>query len=498
MLVAKKISFFVALLVIIPMIFLLFSFTEVQTENWLHLIHFQLPTMLKSTAVLLVGVLLGTSLIALPLAYFQTFYQFPGRSLFEVLFLLPLAFPLYVYAAIGLTLFGLTGDITLWISKHTGLSPFLINIKNQFGLIQIFSFALYPYLYVTMREAFETHGGKVFEVATSLKIKKSVAIRKILLPITKPWYAAGIILIAMETLADFGASSMFNATTFTTGIYRSWFGLFSLATAEQVASMLMIIIFICVFFYKKFESKKNYSMAVKSISPKKKKLKGVKLVLLYLGYAIFLVAVVGVPFYFLFQKTILVLGGSRGDDFILSLQAPLYHSLYLSLIATIIILGLSYTMAYARRFQLKNSFDIFWFETSKLGYAIPGTILAVALYVPLNKIDQIIFGKSVLTFSLIPLFLGYTVRFVSIGLNPLEVSFKKLSSSHSSQIIVYGLSSLTQWKKIYFPLTVTTALSAFFLVFLELLKELPITLMTRPFGRDTLAVKIFEYTSEGD
>lgn len=454
--------------------------------------------MAKSSALLLGGVVVGTTLIALPLAFVQTFYEFPGRKIFEVLFLLPLAFPLYVYAAIGLTLFGLTGEVTLWISKHTGVSPFFLNIKNNLGLIQVFSFALYPYLYVTMREAFETHGAKTLEVATTLGIKKRKAFKNILLPLTRPWYAAGLTLIMMETLADFGASSMFNVNTFTTGIYRSWFGLFSLPTAAQIASLLISMVFICYFFYKRSENKINFSMASKGSFLRKNKIKGINLVFLYLGYSLFLFAVIGLPFYFLFQKTFNVLQNNFWEYFSSSLKDPLCNTLKLSFLAALIIIALSYLMAYAKRFEFKNRYADVWFETTKLGYAIPGTIMAVALYVPISKIEKFLFNKNAITFTLIPLFLGYTIRFLSIGLNPLEVSFKKLASSHLSSIKVFGLSKIIQWKKIFFPMTFSTALYAFFMVFLEVLKELPITLMTRPFGKDTLAVKIFEYTAEGD
>lgn len=498
MYLAKKISIIVFLFVILPIIYLLFSFTDIQIENWTHLIHYLLPDMLKSSTILLLGVIIGTSLIALPLAYIQTFYHFPGRKFFEILFLLPLAFPLYVYAAIGLTLFGLTGEVTLWIAKHTGISPFALNIKNNLGLIQVFSFALYPYLYVTMRESFETHGAKTLEVATILGIKKSKAIKNILLPLTRPWYAAGLTLIMMETLADFGASSMFNVNTFTTGIYRSWFGLFSLPTAAQIASLLISLIFICYFFYKRSEGKINFSMSAKSSAIKRAGIKGTKLILLYLGYSVFIFAVIGLPFYFLFQKTLSVLKNNFWTYFASSLQEPLYNSLILSFSAAFLIIILSYVMAYAKRFELNTSFDHLWFETSKLGYAIPGTIMAVALYVPLSKIEQALFGRNLITLTLIPLFLGYIIRFLSIGLNPLEVSFQKLANSHMASVTVFGINKWLQWKKIFFPLTMASAFNAFFMIFLEVLKELPITLMTRPFGKDTLAVKIFEYTSEGD
>ena len=498
MAIAKKISFLVFSLTIFPILYLLFSFSDIENENWHHLVNYLLPEMLKSSMILVIGVVIGTSLIALPLAYVQTFYKFKGKKIFEILFLLPLAFPLYVYAAIGLTLFGLTGDVTLWISSKTGLSPFLINIKNNLGLIQVFSFALYPYLYVTMREAFETHGAKTLEVATTLGIKKSHAIKNILLPLTRPWYAAGIILIIMETLADFGASSMFNITTFTTGIYRSWFGLFSLSTAAQIASILITIIFICYFFYKRSENKINFSMSSKSSPIKPTPLKGSKLILLYTVYCLFLFAVIGLPFIFLFNKTLAIIQGNFYEYFIQNLKAPLINTIELSASSALIIILLSFTMAYCKRFEINSKISNLWFEITKLGYAIPGTIMAVALYVPLSKLDKFLFNKNAITLSLIPLFLGYIIRFISIGTNPLEASFKKLSPSHLMSLKVFGLSRIERFKKIFFPLTFSTALYAFFMVFLEVLKELPITLMTRPFGRDTLAVKIYEYTSEGD
>lgn len=493
---SRILSFLVFLLVIIPVIFLAFSFREAEGENWNHLLHYLFPEMLKGTLLLVFGVVIGTTLIAAPLAYIHSFYHYPGKKILDAFFILPLAFPIYVYSAIGLSLFGLTGEVTSWLSLKFGISPFAIDIKNSLGLIQIFSFALYPYLYVALKEAFHIHGQQSFEVGSNLGLNKLKILSSILLPVSRPWYMAGIVLVIMETIADFGASSMFNVTTFTTGIYRAWFGMFSLPTAAQIASTLVTVVLVLYLIYKFFEYKKHYAMAAKPKEIKQTPIKGLKLVIFYLVLAIFLFATLFLPILFLLKNSYRVLLTNFTGVWE-SLHEPILNTLFLALTGSFIIVLISLSMAYFSRFKLKKM-ELVWFEISKMGYAIPGTILAVAIYVPLTKLDHFIFHKNVLTLSLVPLFLGYLIRFLPIGLNPLEATFKKIGDTHVAILNNLGISKLLRWKTIFIPLSFATISSSFFLVFLEVMKELPITLMTRPFGHDTLAVKIFEYTSEGD
>ncbi|MCK6596019.1 MAG: iron ABC transporter permease [Bacteriovoracaceae bacterium] len=493
---SRTLSFTIFLLVVIPVIFLAFSFREAQGENWSHLLQYLFPEMLKETLLLVLGVVVGTSLIATPLAYMHSFYSYPAKKILDAFFILPLAFPIYVYAAIGLSLFGLTGEVTLWLATKFGLSPFTIDIKNLLGLIQIFSFALYPYLYVALKEAFHIHGQQSFEVGGNLGLNRIKVISAILLPVSRPWFMAGIVLVIMETIADFGATSMFNVTTFTTGIYRAWFGMFSLPTAAQIASTLVTVVLILYLIYKFFEYKKHYAMAAKPKKIKEIPIKGIKLLLFYLVISIFLFATLFLPIIFLLKNSYRVLLTNFHGVWE-SLQGPILNTLFLALLGSTIIVLISLSMSYFSRFKLKR-YELVWFEISKMGYAIPGTILAVAIYVPLTHVDQFLFHKNVMTLSLIPLFLGYLIRFLPIALNPLEATFKKIGDTHIAILNNLGIKNVLRWKKIFLPLSFATISSSFFLVFLEVMKELPITLMTRPFGHDTLAVKIFEYTSEGD
>lgn len=493
---SRLFSLFIFILIIAPIIFLTLSFNEAQGENWSHFINYLFPQMSKETFILVLGVIIGTSTIAIPLAYLHTFYHYPGKKILDAFFILPMAFPIYVYAAISLSLFGLTGEITQIISLKFNISPLKLNIKNIFGLIQVFSFALYPYLYITLKEAFLIHGQHAFEVGANLGLTRLQIIRKILMPISLPWFMAGIALIIMETLADFGASSMFNVTTFTTSIYRAWFGMFSLTTASQIASILVLTIFILFLSYKYLENRKNYSMATKSKKINPKPIKGINLIFFYLIILTFISLTLFIPLVFLIKNSFHAIS-SNFESIYSFLKEPALNTLFLSIIGSTLVIIVSIILAYFSRFKLK-SFEIIWFEITKMGYAIPGTILAVAIYIPLTYLDKFIFNKNVLILTIIPLLIGYLIRFLPISLNPLEATFKKISNSQIAVMNNLGINKYLRWKIIYFPLSKSTIISSFFLVFLEIMKELPITLMTRPIGKDTLAVKIFEYTSEGD
>ncbi len=494
--IAKIISVLILLLVLTPILFLFLSFKNIDLENWNHLIKHILPSVSLNTLILILGTGILSTLISVMLSFLQAFYNFPFKQFFHILFILPLAFPIYVFASIALSLFGITGEFTLFLYNYFSISPLLINIKNIYGLILIYSLTLYPYLYVSLIDGFKVHGQKAFEIGTNLGLSKFQILWKILIPSIKPWYFAGITLIIMEILADYGASSLFNIDTFSTAIYKSWFGLFSIQTASQIACFLISSVFLVYYFLKSIENKKDFSMNLKSRKIKLKTLNK-KIILFLLPLLIlFLFLSLFLPLSFLFKSSLTYFLNTFTTNNSLYYDL-IKNTLNLSILGAIVVIVLSLILAICKHFYLNKNENTF-IDISKMGYAIPGAIMAVAIYVPLIHLDKLFFSKPYLTLTIAPLIIGYFIRFLSISLNPLEASFKKIGKSHLNILENLGISRFNRIRSIYFPLFFKSVLGAFFLVLLEIFKELPVTLMSRPFGYDTLATKIFEYTSEGN
>ncbi len=490
-----------AFLVLIPLAVLFSSFLVPSDGVWQHLIDTVLMELLLNTFWLVAGVGIGTTLLGVSLAWLTGVCDFPGRKLFDWALLLPLSIPPYVMAFVGVGLLDFTGPIQTQLRVWFG-PIWLPKIRSGGGLILVMTLALYPYVYAIARNAFISQGLNMLEVAQSLGHSRFSGFLRAALPIARPAVIAGLMLALMEAIADFGAVSIFNYDTFTTAIYKAWFGFYSLAAAAQLSSLLVLMVFAMLLLARRFRPP--------YISPRKNvvhgeriRLSGVFRLLAFAYAAMVFSAAFVVPL----AQIVLWAIGQAPRDLDRRFIEIFGRSLFLGGVSALLVSASALLLVYARKLKgdLLTRVTV---RLSTLGYALPGSVLAVGLFIPLIWLDRKIVGWAealfhlklgfFLTGTLVAMLLGYLVRFLAVAHGSLDSEMRQIPNSMDEAAKSLGLTTKNRLRKVYFPLLRGGLLTAATLVFVDVMKEMPITLMTRPFGWDTLSVRIFEMTSEGE
>ncbi len=489
----------IALITIIPLCVVLSSWLQPQPEIWQHLSEYVLPNVLKNTALLLLGVTVGVLLLGVTTAWLVTLCEFPGRRFFSWSLILPLAMPAYVLAFVLVGFLDFTGPVQSLIRDYFGDSSGFPQIRSTGGVILVMSLALYPYVFLLMRNAFETQGQKVLEASQMLGLSRRQSFWRVAMPMSRPWLVGGLSLALMETLADFGAVSIFNFDTFTTAIYKAWFSMFSLTAASQLASLLVMFVLVLAVFEQKARGVRRYQ--TKSHHQQRVRLGTFQKVLAFLFCSTILMLAFAVPvvqlIFWAWQEWSVDLD-SRYFSFV-------WHSILLaSLCATLVgVFSLSLGLI-KRRFQDRKTRLVV--QLAGLGYAIPGTVLAVGVFIPIAWLDNqliemlsafSIASTGLLKGSLAVMLLALAARFLVVGFSPVDAALQRITPHHDEAARSLGLNGWSTLKRLHLPLASGGIMTGLLLVFVDVIKEMPITLMTRPFGWDTLAVRVFEMTSEG-
>jgi iron(III) transport system permease protein len=494
----KMASALIATAVLIPLLVLFLSFFKPETDIWNHIAEHLLVDLVVNTAVLAAGVLSLTALMGVSLAWLTSVCEYPGRKLFTWALLLPMAVPAYVMAFVFLGVFDFAGPVqgairAWWPGRFDPL-----DVRSAPGVIIVLSLGLYPYVYLLTRGAFLTQGRKAMEAARSLGCKPVRAFFRVALPMARPWIAGGLMLVLMETLADFGAVSIFNYDTFTTAIYKAWFGLFSLDAAAQLSSILVILALAVMLIEQKMRSRMRYFQTGRlSMEEHRILLEGWKgwAASLFCGF-VFVVAF-ALPFLRLVAWSI----GAVQDQLDVSYTDEIINSLILAAGGAGIICFAALVLAYTAR-RHNDAITNATIKMATLGYALPGTVLAVGLFVGFSYVDSALANglglESVLQGSLAMLFIAYGVRFLAVGYYPASSAMLRITPSIDEAARSFGVKGTRMLLKVHIPILKNGLLTAILLGFVDIMKEMPITLMTRPFGWDTLAVKIYELTSEGE
>lgn len=491
--------------VLLPLLVIVSSILQPEPKIWQHIVDTLLMRLLKNTFVLSAGVLAGTFVLGVGSAWLTAVYEFPGRSFFNWALVLPLAMPTYVLAFVFIGLLDFSGPVQTFLRGQLNLSiSWFPNIRSAVGVILVMSLALFPYVYLLARNAFETQGKSVLEVSRALGHSPMKAFFKAALPMARPWIASGLMLVLMETLADFGAVSIFNFDTFTTGIYKAWFGFFSLNAAAQLSSVLLVFVFLIIIVEQRMRSKMQFHQVGKlSLEANRLVLEGwKKWTACLLLMSIVLIAFV-IPCLQLFSWSIATISTELDGRYL----GLLFSSLLFSSMAAALITTLGLLLVYIQR-QHTDLFTKWIIRLSTMGYALPGTVLAVGIVIIVNWADKPmvwmfrdIFGielSSVLNGSIAVVLFAYTVRFLTAGFNTINNSMLRITRNMDEAATLMGITGIKLLKRIHIPILKNGLFIAAMLVFVDVMKEMPITLMTRPFGWDTLAVKVFELTSEGE
>ncbi|HES75590.1 MAG TPA: iron ABC transporter permease [bacterium] len=494
----------IALLVALPLAGLLLQALQPDDQAvWRHLADTVLADYAFNSLVLALGVGLGSALLGTGSAWLVSRYQFPGQRSLEWALLLPLAMPTYVIAYVYTDALQFSGPVQSSLRALFDWQRgdyWFFEIRSLAGLIVVFSLVFYPYVYVMVREAFHDRPASIEEVSRSLGLTRTQALWRVLLPMARPAIVAGVALVMMESLAEFGAVSYFGVNTLTTGIYKAWYSFGNPAAAAQLALSLVGLVMLALVLEKTSRGRARFHNQ-SGRKPKPQELTGWRG-----GLALSLCALPLLGGFVLPGAWLLVLAlGEAGALLDARYLAFAGNSLMLATLASALALGVALLLGYATRIHNNR-----WLHGLKrfaiMGYAVPGTVLAVGVLIPLTALDhawiawaQSMFGVMpglLLTGSMFALLFAYLVRFLAVAVHAVDSSLQRIRPSLDDAAQGLGLSRWQVLQRVHLPLLKGGMLSAVLLVFVEVMKELPATIVLRPFNLDTLATQVFVLASD--
>lgn len=491
------------LILLTPVLAIVLSwFGGIDTELWGHIASASLAEITINSVGLVLGVCAATTVLGVSLAFVTTQYEFPLRRTLALLLMLPMSFPNYVLAFIYAYHLDFSSPAYVMLS---GFSPALADavlLPNYLRVVIAISLGMYPYMYLVVRQALLTQGVELSDAAKTLGVPPRQVLWKLTIPMIMPWILAGMALIAMETLADFGAVSTFAFNTYTTAIYKAWYGFFSPITAAQLSSFLMVLIFIVLSVQALAEKQKKFHTPSKgSMRQRRLTLSRRKSWLLTALCSLPVIFGLILPTAQLSYWSVADLTAANLAKLWPALQATLIIGLITAAVATAV--GLMFSFAFRVR-------ALRWLRplarASLMGYAIPGSVLALGVYLPVvwlqERLSPVAQGFGLeggwLTGTLAIVVFGLVVRFLTLTYSTITQAQKRIPDELGEAAATMGVTGLSQVRQVYLPLLKKGLLTGCLLVFVDTVKELPLTLMTRPFGWDTLAIKIYQYTAEGD
>jgi iron(III) transport system permease protein len=495
----------VALLLALPVLVVLGYALVPSQEVWRHLAETVLADYVTNSLLLMVGVAIGTLVGGVGTAWLTSMCQFPGRGVFEWALLLPMAMPAYIIAYTYTGMLDFAGPVQTAIRDWTGWGYgdyWFPEIRSLEGAAVMLALVLYPYVYLLTRAAFLSQSLCVLDVSRTLGNGPWRTFFTVALPLARPAIVAGLSLALMETLADYGTVQYFGVATFTTGIFRTWFGLDDAAAASQLSAMLLGFVFVLIAIerFSRREARYHHT-SQRHQAIQRHRLRGgraaaaVAFCLLPLGLGFLLPAGQLAVWAFTVAET-------RLDADFLRLVG---NSLQLAALAALLALLLALVLGYGRRLQPTRSVSAA-VRLAGLGYAVPGTVIAVGVIIPFAWIDNTIdawmraqLGIStglILSGTLIALVFAYLVRFLAVALQTVEAGLGQIRPSMDEAGRSLGLRPGQALARIHIPMLRGSLLTAVLLVFVDVLKELPATLILRPFNFNTLAVRAYELASD--
>lgn len=483
-----------------PIILIALNVFNPHNDIMRHITENLLPGYIKNTLILAAGTGFFTILIGVSLAYFISFYDFPLRNFFSWALILPLAIPDYIGAHVYSNIFSYTGFIPTLLREKFGLQ-YNVDIMNNYGAIFIFSLCFYPYVFLIVKSFFSKQSNSLIEVSKSLGKSDKEIFWQILFPLSRGAIVGGVTLVILEVLNAFGLPSYFGIQTFSTGIFRVWFSFKDLDSAIKMSAMLLIFTYAVILGEKFLRRKRSYSFSntkIKYISRQPLQ-KRKKIMVLFWINLVFLFSFI-IPIIQLLFWAKLIYKHVLNKSFFALVQ----NSFVITLISTIIILIFSVIIANSTRL-IKGKFSFVVSKLANMGYSIPGAVIAIGmllffitldkLFVPLYRILGIN-QTLVLTLSFALLISAYVVRFLAISYNAVESGFDKVGVKFHEASRTLGKGITKTFFKIDLPMIKGSLFGAGILVFIEIIKELPLTLILRPFNFNTLATMIKQYAEE--
>lgn len=476
---------------LVPLFATAWAWTQADADTVAHLARHVLPRASAQSAWLVLGVSAGAALLGTTLAALVALTEFPGRRFYAWALLLPLVLPGYVMAVALIGLFDVAGPVARF-AQALGIDAWF-EFRSRGGIILTLTLSLYPYVYLVAREAFARQGGRAMEAARVLGLGPWQAFRRAALPMARPAIVAGTLLVAMETLADFGTAAAFNHDTLTTAIYKAWFGLQSVEAALRIGGVLLLCVLAIALAEARWRAPRRYTAV--GGTPVARIALGRGAILASAGCALVLACALVVPVARLAWSALPRLTQLDARWLVYALDSAL-----LGAGAALLTVAAALAIEFAAR-ERPGVATAAAQRLAGLGYGLPGALLAVGLYVPImglsNRIADATGIDVVLHGGLALLLLAYGVRFTAVAQATVGSALARVRPAVTESARTLGAGPARLATAVYAPLLRGGLVTGALLVFVDTIKEMPITLMMRPFGWDTLATRLFELTSEG-
>jgi iron(III) transport system permease protein len=490
-----------AAIVVAPLLAVAINALQPRWELWRHLAETRLLGLAWNTLILLAGVAVGAGGLGIALAWLVGVHRFPGRRLFEWALVLPLAVPAYVYGFVVLATLDYTGPVQTWLRGVFGAGLVLPDIRSYWGVVIVMSLVFYPYVYLVAKTSFAERGAAAVEAAHSLGQSTFAGFWRLAIPLARPAIAAGLTLALMETLADFGTVSVYGYDTFTTAIYRVWFGMFDRVAAGQIALTLMGFAALLIVLERRSRGRRRFAVGDVGRT---------RLIELHPGRAWLATAACSLVLLvaFAFPAGVLLAWSARAfsaGDVAANYPQLVRNTVSVAAGAALLTVGAALLLGYRARLVPSRRMNALS-TIAVLGYAVPGSVVAVGVLLVLARVDRFfesaggaLFGVDaapLLAASVVGLLFAYLVRFIAIAYFPVQAGLSRipLALDESSQVL--GASRGRVLREVHAPLLRGSLATAAILVFVEVLKELPATMLIRPFGFDTLAVEVWQRTND--
>ncbi|MGC1199558.1 MAG: iron ABC transporter permease [Geitlerinemataceae cyanobacterium] len=495
----------IALIVATPILFVLANLFADTREIWSHLASTVLPRYLTNSVWLTLGVSVGVSVIGVGTAWLVTMCRFWGDRLFEWALLLPMAAPAYILAYTYTDFLDFSGPVQTFLRNLFGWEYgdyWFPNIRSLWGAILLLSLTLYPYVYLLARVAFLEQSVCTLEASRILGCNPWRSFTTVALPLARPAIVAGLALALMETLNDFGTVQYFGVDTFTTGIYRTWFGMGERVAATQLAALLLLFI-LGLILLERWSRRRAafYNTSTSYQNLPKYQLHGWR----GLGAGMACLLPVGLGFLLPGGVLLSMAIANPYETFDRQFWEFARHSLTVAAITAVVAVVVSAIVAYGVRLH-SHPWMRFVARIAAMGYAIPGAVIAVGILIPLGGFDNAVDGWMRSTFGIstglllsgtvVALVFAYLVRFLAVAFGTMESSLGKIEPSLDEAARSLGHSPAKTLLKVHVPMMWGGMLTAAMMVFVDVMKELPATLVIRPFNFDTLAIRVYNLASD--
>ena len=487
-----NLSLLLTLFLILPILLLLIRFFEFNGENFIYLWDNLLIDYTKNTLQLAIITLFFSLLFGVIPAWLISTSSFFGRNFYDIVLYLPLAVPSYIMAFTYSDILSFTGPLQSFIRKnYPNLSDFVNQDYLQIEVLGIImALSLFPYVYTVSRVSFSLLGSNYINLSKNLGLSSFKTFYKIILPLSRPAILSGLFLVLMEVFNEYGAVKYFGVNTFTTGIFRAWFSMNDVTTAIQLSIILLIVVFIIFYGEKLWNSRYKYNYKINN------KIENLSTTNFNKTFVSNLICFIPFAFGFLFPVIFIIdnvihIYDSINFSDLFSLSK---NTLLVSFITAISVIIIAFLIEFVGK-MTKGKVYFYISQLISLGYALPGAVIGMGLIILFTDLSHF-FADFPFIGSLFVLIYAYTIRFMAVGKSPLKSSFEKHPESYDETAKNLGASTYKLFQKLHFPINKFALVVAFILTFIDVMKELPITLILRPFNFDTLATQTYEYAIE--